>query len=57
MTTIVPTVASAVLSSKIVKGAKLKVYSGAPHGIPSTLKDRVNEELLAFIAQGKAAAA
>jgi non-heme chloroperoxidase len=54
---IVPIGASALLSSKIVKGSTLKVYPGAPHGMPSTLKDRVNEELLAFIAQGKVAAA
>jgi non-heme chloroperoxidase len=45
---IVPIGASALLSSKIVKGAILKVYPGAPHGLPATLKDRVNEELLAF---------
>jgi non-heme chloroperoxidase len=54
---IVPIVASALLSSKIVKGSTLKIYPGAPHGMPSTLKDRVNEELLAFIAHGKVAAA
>jgi non-heme chloroperoxidase len=54
---IVPISAPALLSSKIVKGATLKVYSGAPHGMPSTLKDRVNEELHNFIAQGKVAAA
>jgi non-heme chloroperoxidase len=54
---IVPIVASALLSSKIVKGSTLKIYSGAPHGMPSTLKDRVNEELLAFITQSKVAAA
>jgi non-heme chloroperoxidase len=46
---IVPIVASALLSSKIVKGATLKIYAGAPHGMCSTLKDRVNKELLAFI--------
>src|SRR5213596_3065320 len=45
---IVPIAASALLSSKIVKGAKLKVYPGAPHGMCTTLKDRVNEDLLAF---------
>jgi non-heme chloroperoxidase len=45
---IVPIGASALLSSKIVKGATLKVYSGAPHGLCTTLKDRVNEDLLAF---------
>jgi non-heme chloroperoxidase len=54
---IVPIGASALLSSKIVKGSKLKVYPGAPHGMPSTLKNRVNDELLTFIAQGKVAAA
>ena len=46
---IVPIRASALISSKIIKNAKLVVYEGAPHGMCSTLKDRVNEELLAFI--------
>ncbi len=54
---IVPIGAAALLSSKIVKGAILKVYAGAPHGMCSTLKDRVNQELLAFLGQGKMAAA
>ncbi len=45
---IVPIGASALLSSKLVKGATLKVLAGAPHGLCSTLKDRVNAELLAF---------
>jgi non-heme chloroperoxidase len=45
---IVPIGASALLSSKIVKGSTLKIYPGAPHGICSTLKDRVNADLLAF---------
>ena len=53
---IVPIIASALISSKIVKGATLKVYAGAPHGMCSTLKDRVNAELLAFIQQDKSAA-
>ncbi len=42
---IVPIGASALLSSKIVKGAVLKVYKGAPHGMCTTLKHQVNEEL------------
>jgi non-heme chloroperoxidase len=46
---IVPIAAAAMQSSKIVKGAKLKVYPGAPHGMCTTLKNQVNEELLAFI--------
>ena len=45
---IVPIGASAMLSSKIIKGSTLKIYPGAPHGICSTHKDRVNEDLLAF---------
>ncbi|MRR53340.1 MAG: alpha/beta hydrolase [Deltaproteobacteria bacterium] len=45
---IVPIGASALLSSKIIKGAVLKIYPGAPHGMCSTLKDQVNQDLLAF---------
>ena len=45
----VPIGASSLLSSKIIKDAKLVVYEGAPHGMCTTLRDRVNEELLAFI--------
>jgi len=54
---IVPTGAAAMLSSKIVKGARLKVYKGAPHGMCTTLKDQVNEELLAFFKESTAAKA
>jgi len=54
---IVPIGASAMLSSKLVKGATLKVIPGAPHGMCSTLKDQVNAELLAFFKQSKQAAA
>ena len=46
---IVPIADSAMLSAKLVKGATLKVYPGAPHGMCTTLKDRVNAELLAFL--------
>jgi non-heme chloroperoxidase len=45
---IVPIGASALLSAKIIKGAVLKIYPGAPHGMCSTLKDQINEDLLAF---------
>ena len=45
---IVPIGASAMLSSKLVKGATLKVYPGGAHGICSTQKDEVNADLLAF---------
>ena len=46
---IVPIGASALQSSKIVAGAVLKVYPGAPHGLPQTLKDQFNADLLEFI--------
>lgn len=46
---IVPIGASALLSSRLVKGATLKVYKGAPHGFPTTHQDEVNADLLAFI--------
>jgi non-heme chloroperoxidase len=46
---IVPIGASAMLSSKLVKGATLKVYPGAPHGLASTHADQFNADLLAFI--------
>jgi non-heme chloroperoxidase len=54
---IVPIGASALLSSKLVKGATLKIYPGAPHGMCSTLKDQVNAELLAFFKRSDQAAA
>ena len=34
--------------STITTNDNTKIYKGAPHGMCSTLKDRVNEELLAF---------
>jgi len=46
---IVPIADSAMLSSKLVKGAILKVIPGAPHGMCSTHKDVINAELLAFL--------
>ncbi len=54
---IVPIGASALLSSKIVKGATLKIYPGAPHGMCSTLKHQVNSELLAFFKRSERVAA
>jgi non-heme chloroperoxidase len=48
---IVPIADAALLSAKIIKGAELKVYPGAPHGMPSTLKDKVNDDLLQFFQQ------
>jgi non-heme chloroperoxidase len=53
---IVPMADSALLSAKLVKGAMLRVIPGAPHGMCSTHKDRINSELLAFF-KGTAVAA
>jgi non-heme chloroperoxidase len=46
---IVPIADSALLAAKIVKQATLKVIKGAPHGMCTTHKDGVNEELISFI--------
>ena len=46
---IVPIGDSALLSSKIVKGATLKIYPGAPHGLMSTHKYQFNADLLSFL--------
>ena len=54
---IVPIGTSALVSSKLVKGATLKVIPGAPHGMCSTLKDQINAELLAFVQSSKQATA
>jgi non-heme chloroperoxidase len=49
---IVPIVAAAEKSVKLVKDAQLKVYEGAPHGLMSVapFKERFNKDLLAFLA-------
>ncbi len=54
---IVPIGASAPLSSRLVKGATLKVYPGLPHGMCSTHKDQVNADLLAFLRRREQVAA
>jgi len=46
---IVPIGASAMKSSRLIKNATLKVYKGGSHGMCTTLKNEVNEDLLAFI--------
>ncbi len=48
---IVPIKAAALLSSKLVKNAKLKVYPGFPHGMPVTKAEQINADILAFIQQ------
>jgi non-heme chloroperoxidase len=46
---IVPFADAAGKSSKIVRGAQLKVYEGAPHGLTSTRKDQFQADLLSFL--------
>jgi non-heme chloroperoxidase len=46
---IVPIGASALLSAKMIAGSTLRIYEGAPHGLCTTLKERVNEDLCTFI--------
>lgn len=46
---IVPIAASAMLSSKLIKNATLKIYPGGPHGLADTHKDQLNTDLLAFL--------
>jgi len=45
---IVPYTDASLLQSKLVKGATLKVYKGASHGLCTTLKNEVNDDLLEF---------
>ena len=51
---IVPIADSAILSAKLVKNAELTIYKGAPHGMCTTEKDKVNQDLLAFIERKEA---
>ena len=46
---IVPIGASGLRSSKLVRNAILKIYKGAPHGLPETHKEQLNADLLAFL--------
>jgi non-heme chloroperoxidase len=50
---IVPIANSAMLSAKLVREATLKVYKGAPHGMCTTHKDQVNDDLLGFIEEAQ----
>jgi non-heme chloroperoxidase len=45
---IVPIADASMLAVKLVPNGHLEIYKGAPHGLPSTLKDRLNADLLAF---------
>jgi non-heme chloroperoxidase len=54
---IVPIQDSAALSAKLIKNSTLKVYPGAPHGMCTTLADKVNVDLLGFLKKTDQAAA
>ena len=46
---VVPIGASALLSSKLVKGATLKIYAGGSHALADTSRDRLDADLLEFL--------
>lgn len=46
---VVPFEASGKRAAAMIKGAELKVYSGAPHGFAVTHAQKLNEDLLAFL--------
>jgi non-heme chloroperoxidase len=54
---IVPFPNAGMLQSKLIKGAILKVYKGAPHGLCTTHKDQVSQDLLEFFKQAGRVAA
>jgi non-heme chloroperoxidase len=51
---IVPFADAGLLQSKLIGGADLKIYKGAPHGLCTTEKNKVNQDLLAFVSGKKA---
>jgi non-heme chloroperoxidase len=46
---IVPYTDAALLQAELIKNATLKIYKGASHGLCTTHKDQVNEDLLDFL--------
>jgi non-heme chloroperoxidase len=54
---IVPITVGGLRSSKMIKGATLKIYKGAPHGLMTTHKEQFNIDLLEFTRQQPQAAA
>lgn len=45
----VPLDISSKMAAQMIAGAQLKVYEGAPHGLPITHAQRLSEDLLAFL--------
>jgi non-heme chloroperoxidase len=54
---IVPITVGGLRSSKMIEGATLKIYKGAPHGLMTTHKEQFNTDLLEFARQQPQAAA
>jgi non-heme chloroperoxidase len=54
---IVPITVGGLRSSKMIKGATLTIYKGAPHGLMTTHKEQFNTDLLEFTRQQPQAAA
>lgn len=46
---VVPIEITAKVGAKLVKDAKLQIYSGAPHGLTVTHRDQLNEDIADFI--------
>jgi non-heme chloroperoxidase len=46
---VVPIVAAGLATAQIIKGAVMKVYEGAPHGLAETRKEQLNADLLDFL--------
>ncbi len=46
---IVPIDGAAKRVANLVKGSTLKIYPGAPHGLPTTHKNQINEDIISFI--------
>jgi non-heme chloroperoxidase len=46
---VVPIIASAIPTSKLVKYSILKTYAGGSHGLANTSKDQLNAYLLDFL--------
>jgi non-heme chloroperoxidase len=53
---IVPIAVGGLRSAKLIKGATLKVYQGAPHGLMMTHQQQFNADLLDFARQRQTAA-
>jgi len=49
---IVPMENTAMVAAQLIPDCSVRVYAGAPHGLCSTHKDKLNDDLLAFLNDG-----